>query len=142
MNIKPSIFRLKNIKIEFNCSTLFIVSLLFVFGSFNLAIASDDDYLKALEAEAESIQPDTVVKKTEPTITENIPEIKADKSLISSNQRLEFESSLRQRLPKSYITYQTLALPDKNEVILSYYKSSKKMHIALRTLYKLHFSKK
>jgi len=122
---------------------LSIASLFFLFSLPLIATEAEDDYLQALEAEANAIQPDS--PKTDiPSKPEAPANNKSgtESQRVTSNQRIEFERSLNQRLPKSYTTYLTLNDENKSEVIRSYFSNSKQMHLAIRTLYKLHFNKK
>ncbi len=119
---------------------LLVGSLLLLFGLCSGAMASDDDYLKALEAEADNVQLDSANNKSaKPGINANTA---AEPERVSSNQRIEFEKALRIRLPKSYDSYLTLNKQNQNDVIYAYFSGSKQMHLAIRKLYRTLFKKK
>lgn len=118
------------------CFLLFSITLFSI--GYSGSAWSADDYLEALEAEASNIELDTISTGkpiiTKPETTKNLT--------VSSTQRLEFEKALQNRLPKSFSTYQTLAEKDQEQVIKTFFRHSKQMHLAIRKLYRIHLNKK
>ncbi|MDH5392592.1 MAG: hypothetical protein OEY11_05340 [Gammaproteobacteria bacterium] len=93
-----------------------------------------------MEAEAETIHLDTLNsnKPNETSITVDTQNNDSQVH-ISAQQRQEFETALRERLPRSYNSYTSLNDKDKADVIDSYFSSKKNLLIAIKRLYKLHF---
>ncbi|MCK4710019.1 MAG: hypothetical protein KAU21_15480 [Gammaproteobacteria bacterium] len=116
---------------------------LFLLFSLSFGVTgAEDDYLQALEAEANGIQLDSTNSKPSKPEVQTNTKSETESQKISSNQRLQFENSLKARLPRSFSTYLTLTNQNKIEVIHTYFSNSKQMHLAIRKLYKLHFNKK
>ncbi|RDH84532.1 MAG: hypothetical protein DIZ80_03405 [endosymbiont of Galathealinum brachiosum] len=111
-------------------SIIILISIAWV----NIAIASDDAYLDALEAEAESsndIQSTKQVNK------------KFELEKITKNkQKIEFESRLSKELPASFKTYRMLSEDNKQVVITTYFDSNQNMPVATRALFNLYFKVK
>jgi len=100
----------------------------------NIAIASDDAYLDAMEAEAESSsnvqQAGQNNKKTE------------QKKSTKDRQKLEFEARLSNELPATFKTYRMLSKENKQIVISTYFDSNRSMPKSTRILFDLYFKKK
>lgn len=105
-------------------------------------MAAEDDYLKAMEAEAESVYLDSAAtnKSTGPADSSDVLNEQSYVQ-IDSQQRQEFESVLQKRLPRSFDSYMKLNDKDKADVINTYFGNSKNLLVAVNKLYKLHFKK-
>ena len=110
---------------------LSFVLLITVFGTVD-AIADDDPYLKALEAESKV---DVGVQ----TETSKPASIQAKQPTTQDIQRKELESRLSRELPATFRTYQLLSLEDKIKVVKLYFANEKDMEKATRYLFELYY---
>lgn len=96
------------------------------------AISSDDAYLDALEAEAES----SSSLKSEPQ-----PEggDAGQKPSIQESQQQDFERTLKNQLPATFKTYRMLSPEDKLVVVETYFANAESMPKATRVLFQLYF---
>ena len=119
----------------FNSLKLNILSfcLLFTFWV-NPVFSSNDSYLDALEAEAES---SNEVQKTQGATPS---ESKKEKKLIDSN-KIEFEARLSNQLPATFKTYRMLSEENKKIVVNIYFDNNRSMPSATRRLFELYFKK-
>ena len=97
------------------------------------AFAADDDYLKALEVEAEKSahlnEKGDNTKKNKPV------------SILNKNEFIKFEKVLRASRPATYRFYKKLNKQDKT-VIYSIYKEDHKLTRASKTVLDIYFNKK
>lgn len=100
----------------------------------NQVFSSDDKYLQALEAEANS----GIVQAEEKTAASS----KAGAVAPQNNIKKEFETRLLNELPATYKTYRLLEKQDKQKVVEVYYSSDKNMLITTRLLFDLYFKVK
>ena len=108
-------------------SNLILISLSWSY----IAIGSDDAYLDAMEAEAQS---------SDTTLNTNQDNIETDlKKTASNKKQLEFESKLSNELPTTYKSYNKLTEENKQTVISTYYETNKSMPTATRVLFSLYF---
>lgn len=97
----------------------------------HIATASDDAYLDAMEAEAQSSE---TTKKT------SLDNKETDlKQSISNKQQLEFEARLSKELPASFRTYNKLTKENKQNIVSIYFETNKNMPISTRALFSLYF---
>lgn len=94
---------------------------------------ADDDYLKAMEVEAESSNTTQSTKTTSNVTT-------AEKEL-KQKQKQEFETRLNNELPTSYKSYRMLSEEKKQAVVSTYFDNKKNMPMATRVLFNLYFNK-
>lgn len=134
-----TLYKTLNLSSFFKFIQLAVSCLLLSCGSY-AAMATDDDYLKAMEAEAENIQLDSANsnKPTKPSVTVD-PQEKPNKNTITFQQQKEFETALRERLPRSFKSYASLSDENKADVVHTYFNNSKNLLLAIKRLYKLHF---
>jgi len=94
------------------------------------AIAVDDDYLKALESEAD----DTGTVNQNPTRNSQSGTTKSGKN----NAKEDFEKLLEFELPSTYKFYTKLNPTDQNKVV-RHYNQEKKMSSASKLIFDLYF---
>jgi len=116
---------------------LVIIKLLFLF--FMLlplevsATSSDDSYLQALDAEAES---SSNLQNKKPLTYEKDPRL---------NQKMrhnEFNKRLSKELPATTRAYNKLTNENKQKVVDTYFANKKNMSVATRLLFNLYFKQK
>lgn len=92
-------------------------------------MGNEDDYLKALEAEAESS-----------SNVQNPDQAQAEEAPAQDNgHRKEFEQRLAQQLPATFKTYRMLTDEQKRTVIDTYFENGRNMPVATRVLFNLYF---
>jgi len=119
-----------------------ILNTLILFYSSSSVMASEDSYLKAMEAEAENMFLDSAnSNKKTATDTSKQSQSEQNSTQINSQQKQEFEITLRKRFPKSFSSYAKLSPEHKADVVHTYFSNSKNILSAINRLYKLHFNK-
>ena len=110
-----------------------LLSLVFIawFSSAS-ALAADDEYLKALEAEAKKSAP-VNTKKTQKDNTKI-------NSILKKKEFIEFEKELQFSRPATYRFYEKLDDKEKT-VIYSVYKKDHKLTKASKTVFDIYFEK-
>jgi hypothetical protein len=99
------------------------------------AIAADDDYLKALESEAD----DTGSLTQKPTNTQNATSPSSqDVKGVKNSAKENFEKLLEFELPSTYKFYTKLTPVDQNKVV-RHYNQEKKMSTASKLIFDLYF---
>lgn len=114
--------------------TLLVITLL-IFNSGATAETSDD-YLKALEAEAEAISllPGDAVASEDSSPVSNSSDEKYLK------QKDAFEKELQQTLPNTYTIYRKLSSEKKAIVVETFYFNEMKMPVASRQIFNFYFN--
>jgi len=104
------------------------------------APAADDDYLKALEAEAKNSAKLTKQSKSS-VITKELGKSSTPVQTVPKNKQLrtEFEQTLENERPATYTFYQKLPESDKSSV-LDTYKESKKISTTSKKIFDLYFA--
>jgi hypothetical protein len=112
---------------------LILTFLLFVESIFSTsALAADDDYLKALEIEAE--------KSASVNTNQSKPNKNSFDILIDQKKFKKFESELRSRRPATYKYYRQLNAEEKS-VIFSIYQEDQKFTRASKVVFDIYFDK-
>lgn len=102
-------------------------------SSFKVYADQEEDYMKALEAEAMELQnfespPDGNSDATAPT------------SEVSPREN-EFASALKAALPNTYLVYQKLSPVQKGLVVEAYFVNNRSMAEASRQIFNIYFKK-
>jgi len=106
----------------------------------NPAPAAEDDYLKALEAEARN---SAKLNKQAPSTGKNSKTVNTSNSVKPKSKekqlRVEFEQTLANERPATYSFYKKLPESDKSSV-LDTYKESKKISTTSKKIFDLYFA--
>ena len=110
-------------------STLFLITT-------NAKAQTDDEYLKALEAEAESIA-------AIPSDTSHIEDSSANNNQADEEfrrQKESFENLLQKTLPSTFTIYRKLSPERKAVVVETYFSNEMKLPVASRQIFNFYFN--
>lgn len=118
----------------------FLVCWLLIFFCHSTStIADENDYYKALEAEADTIHIDSM-NSNKPSVADNArAQSWLEQYKLTQEQVNTFEKTLSSRLPQSFNSYQHLSDDKKAAVIHAYIDNSNSLMTAIQRLYKFKF---
>lgn len=102
-------------------------------GVINPVLASDDAYLKALEAEAHNLS----VKNASPApaTTDDATKAKAAPAAPADTRKSEFETALKVELPNTFTIYNRLTPEQKSMVVETYFANDRKIAASSRQIF-------